>query len=416
MNLLQKLFAWFRLGTGGTSLNIGAQTGSVAQPLINTQPADFAAFSKVLQISTAWRCIDLIASNISTLPVFVYRNRLGGMRDLARGEPLYNLMHDTPNPLMTAAEFWQSMLLSYLTRGNAYARLDRNGAGEVIAMYPISPDQITPYIDPDELTLSYLLHSMPTKPLLKAENVLHIKDAGSGLMGMSRVSYMGASIYEAENSQKAAASLFANGDKPAGILTTDKILTTEQRNRMRKNFRDIAEGADGRLHILEANLKYEKTSMTPDDAQLLATRQFGVEEICRWFGVPPVLVGHSNTTAWGSGIEQIIDGFYKLTIRTIIKKVEQVLHARVLTAAQQTRYTIEFELDALLRANAKDRFDIYSKAVQNGIYTRNECRQLENLPSVAGGDELTAQVNLVPLDLLGKQGVMKDVAQEPVAQ
>jgi HK97 family phage portal protein len=152
--------------------------------------------------------------------------------------------------------------------------------------------------------------------------------------------------------------------------------------------------------------------------QLLETRQFGVEELCRWFGVPPVLVGHSNVTAWGTGIEQILDGFYKLTVRPALVQIEQALKKRVLTPAQRAQFTVEFSLDALLRSNAKDRYALYSQGVQNGIVTRNECRQLENLPPMTGGDVLTAQVNLVPLPMLGRvqnPGV-SDVPEDAVSQ
>jgi HK97 family phage portal protein len=115
-----------------------------------------------------------------------------------------------------------------------------------------------------------------------------------------------------------------------------------------------------------------------------------------------VLVAHSNVTAWGTGIEQIIDGFYKFTLRPMLVRIEQSITKRVMTAGQRARMTVEFSLDALLRASLKDRMEIYAKAVQNGVKTRNECRQLENDPPIPGGDELTAQTNLAPLQMLGK--------------
>jgi HK97 family phage portal protein len=165
-------------------------------------------------------------------------------------------------------------------------------------------------------------------------------------------------------------------------------------------------------------MKYQPISLSPNDAQLLETRRFSVEEICRWFGVPPVLVGHSNVTTWGSGIEQILDGFYKLTVRPMLTLIEQAIARRVLTPALRSRYTVEFSFDALLRANIKDRMEVYSKAVQNGVMTRNEARQLENLPPVPGGELATAQINLAPLTMLG-QSVSKgaaDASQDPVDQ
>ena len=164
-------------------------------------------------------------------------------------------------------------------------------------------------------------------------------------------------------------------------------------------------------------MKYQQLSISPEDQQLLETRQFTVEEIARWFGVPSVLINQSNVTAWGSGIEQLVEGFYKLTIRPLLVSVEQAITKRVLTAGQRATLTVEFSLDGLLRSNLKDRAEIYAKLVQNGLKTRNECRQLENDPPVPGGDELTAQTNLAPLKMLGTmQGAGNAGTKEPVAQ
>ena len=157
-----------------------------------------------------------------------------------------------------------------------------------------------------------------------------------------------------------------------------------------------------RLMVLEAAMKYQQLSISPEDQQLLESRKFGVEEIARWFDVPPVLLHHANVTTWGSGIEQIIDGWYKLSVRPILVAIEQAITKRVLTSAQRARYSVEFSFDALLRGNAAQRADLYSKLVQNGIATRAECRQLENLPPMDGTDQLTAQINLAPLHMLGQ--------------
>jgi HK97 family phage portal protein len=117
--------------------------------------------------------------------------------------------------------------------------------------------------------------------------------------------------------------------------------------------------------------------------------------------VPPVLVHHNDTTTWGAGIEQIVDGFYKLSIRPMLVSIEQATRKRVLTATQRSYMSAEFALDALLRGNPTQRAELYAKLVQNGVATRAECRQLENLPFVEGADQLTAQSNLLPLSMLG---------------
>ena len=239
--------------------------------------------------------------------------------------------------------------------------------------------------------------------VLSADNVLHIKGMGNGTTGLDRLDYMRASTNEAANAQGAANSMFANHGKPSGILMIDRVLNKEQRGAIKSNFQEMAEGGTSRLYLLEADTKYQQLNLSPADQQLLETRKFTVEELCRWFGVPPVLVGHSNV--------------HKLVIGPMVVNLQQAIAKRVLTPAQRARLSVEFSLDALLRSSLKDRMDLYAKAVQNGLKTRNECRQLENDPPVTGGDQLTAQTNLAPLDMLGKiQGGGNAAQKDPIAQ
>ena len=395
--LVTSLLGWFGWG-GALGEQSGRQVSGASGSLI---PGTHAlAPDGALQLSTVWACVSLIANIIASLPLFVYTQNKG-KRDLARDALLWQVLHDSPNSRMTPMEFWVAMLLNLLVRGNAYARIDRSASGEAIALWPMPSDQVEPWMLPDG-TLVYKYTVGSNVAVLSSENVLHIKGMGNGTTGLDRLDYMRASTAEAANAQGAASTLFANHGKPSGVLMIDKVLNAQQRAAVRQNFIDMAEGGTSRLFLLEADTKYQQLNLTPADQQLLETRRFTVEELCRWFGVPPVLVGHSNVTAWGSGIEQLIDGFHKLVIGPLVVNLQQAIAKRVLTPNQRVRFTVEFSLDALLRASLKDRMEIYAKAVQNGLKTRNECRQLENDPAIAGGDELTAQSNLAPLHMLGK--------------
>jgi len=412
MNWFSRTFSWM----GALSVRPGQQATAPSTTIVEDTIAP--STDGVLQLSTVWRCVDLLSQIVSTLPLFTYENRLNGQRDLARTSLLYSLLHDSPNRMMTPAEFWAVLISNWLLRGNGYARVERNAAGEAIALWPLPASDVQPFLmDTGEIT--YVLQSGAQQVLLMQDDVLHLKGMGNGIAGLSRMEYMRLTTTETQRAQAQATRLFRHGNKPSGILMIDKVLPDAQRAAIRRSFAEIAEGSSSRLHVLEAGMKYETTQLSPEDVQLLETRQFGVEELCRWYGVPPVLVGHSNVTTWGTGIEQIIEGFYKLTVRPMLVQVEQALTKRVLTPRQRAIYSVEFSFDALLRSNLKDRLEVYAKATQNGIYTRNECRQLENLPPVTGGDALTAQTNLVPIDMLGKvppSGASNAASEVPTAQ
>jgi HK97 family phage portal protein len=387
---------WGAFGQPGEGGQVVAPMATVAEDVGPPSP------DRAMQIATVWRCVELLSKIISTLPFFTYERLENGQRDLARTALLYSLLHDSPNSRMTPAEFWSVLIANWLLRGNGYARIDRAGPnGEAVALWPMPADQVLPYLmDTGELV--YLYQIGAEQVVLPADRVLHLKGIGNGIVGLSRLDFMRMSMAEAERAQAQATRTFKNGNKPAGLLTIEKVLTDQQRASIRKNFADIANSGESRLHVLEAGMKFEQVQLTPEQVQLMDSRRLSIEELCRWFGVPPVLVGHSNVTAWGTGIEQIIEGFYKLTVRPMLIDIEQAVTKRVLTPTQRARFSVEFSFDALLRSNLKDRLEVYAKAVQNGVYTRNECRQLENLPPMAGGDTLTAQTNLVPIEMLGK--------------
>ena len=414
MNPLLALARWFGLG-GSLNERTGQQL--VAPSSMIVEETMSAGVDQALQVSTVYRCVDLLAKTIATLPLFVYERDRSGKRELARDTLLWGILHDSPNNRMTIAEFLMAMMVNFVLRGNAYARVERNAAGRAVQLWPMAADQVTPYVLEDG-SLVYLYQVDGDTYALDASQVLHIKDLGNGTVGLSRLDYMRPTMTEVARGQAQATRTFANGNKPSGVLMIDRVLNDEQRRMLRTSFGEVAQGSASRLYILEAGAKYEAISMTPEQVQLLETRRFGVEEVCRWFGVPPVLVGHSNVTTWGSGVEQILDGFHKLTVRPLLVLIEQAMTKRLLTPAERSRYTIEFSYDALLRASLKDRMEIYAKAVQNGLKTRNECRQLENDPPMAGGDDLTAQINLTPIGMLGKAATQgaANASQNTVAQ
>lgn len=397
MAIFQTVRSW--LGWGGA---IGESTGKQNPVPSVALVADSGNIGPdaALQISTVWACIARRAETVASLPFFAYDQR-NGQKVLARMSSLYSLLHESPNSRMTPFEFWRAMMMNHDLRGNAYARIDRGINGEAIALWPMPADQVeASVLDDGSMVYEYSIGS--DVAVFADTNVLHLKNLGNGTVGLAKLEFMRATTDEAAKAQRSASKIFGNGGKPTGVLMLDKVLNPEQRKQIRERFAEMAEGNASRLYVLEANMKYEQLSMSPEDQQLLDTRKFTVEEICRWFDVPPVLVHHSNVTTWGSGIEQIVDGFHKLTIRPVLVSIEQATKKRVMTPRQRVTMSIEFSLDALLRGNPTQRAELYAKLVQNGVATRAECRQLENLPPMAGADELTAQSNLVPLGMLGK--------------
>lgn len=354
---------------------------------------------EALQVGSVYACVGLLSRTIASMPVQVYEWR-GRKRVPAEGTTIYEVLHRSPNSSMTSYEFWVAMITQLALRGNAYAQIVRSPAGEVVSMWPLSADQMTVTVD-DKGNLSYVYNRSGEMFEIARSDVLHIKGMGNGCIGLSPLSYMSGTAAEALDAQRFANSLSAHGGSPQGALTVDHILSAEQRQLAQSRMIDSVKHGN-RLVLLEADMKFVPMSLTPAETQLLETRKYSNEEVCRWFGVPPVLVGVQGATTWGSGIAEIVEGFVKFTIGPMLTNIEQAIIKDILTTAQVARYQVEFSKDALMRMTPEDRFRTWSTAVQNGLMTRNEVRELEKLDPVDGGDELTAQTNLAPLRSLGK--------------
>jgi HK97 family phage portal protein len=181
-------------------------------------------------------------------------------------------------------------------------------------------------------------------------------------------------------------------------MTVDRILTTEQRDKLR----EIYEGLDANsLWVLEGGTGYQQMSLPPDDMQMLESRQFQLADIARFFRVPSHMINDtSNTTSWGSGIEQLNLGFLTYTLRPYLTRWESAVSHSLLSRTDRRKYFVEHNVEGLLRADSAARSNFYATAAQNGWMSRNEIRRKENLPPVDGADELTVQVNLTPVDQL----------------
>jgi HK97 family phage portal protein len=238
--------------------------------------------------------------------------------------------------------------------------------------------------------------------------ILHIRGfGGSPLGGLSTLTFGRKAFGMATAINNAASATFRNGVRATGVMTKEgSPFTAEQRKTAEELLQQKYAGAmnAGVPMLLDNGLKWQSISINPEDAQMLESRAFSVEEICRFFGVPPHMVGHTEkTTSWGTGLEQQTLGFQKFTLRRRLKRIEMALEKQLLTARDRVEgVTIEFNLEGLLRADSKSRSEFYASGLQNGWFTINEVRALENMPPVEGGDTPRMQMQNVPITEAGQ--------------
>jgi HK97 family phage portal protein len=354
-----------------------------------------------LKLSAVWASVRLIAETIGGLPINAYKLLPDGTRILDNEHQLAQLFKNKPNRYQNRVEFFETMTMQLCLHGNAYAHIQRGTGGKVVSLLPLMAEQMEVNLLTDG-SVVYRYNSGNNLAVYAPESIWHLKLMSNGIVGLSPLSYARNSVGIGIASDDRVKALASNGFKPTGVLTIDKLLKPEQREQIRNQFADLASGSGDPLRVLEAGMAYQQISMNPKDVQLLETRRFQIEDIARFFGVPSVLINDTSaSTTWGSGIEQIVQGFYKLGLRPYLERYEASIHNSLLSAADRRNYEFEFDFGALLRGDELTRFQSYKEAINAGFKTINECRQSEGLYPIEGGDRAYLQAQMTPITDLG---------------
>lgn len=356
-----------------------------------------------LEVSAVWDCIRKTAEVVSTLPAAIYERQPDGSK--VRIEPeLSAILTGTPNAAQTAVEFWEGNTGQMSLRGNAYSERMYIGR-RLVGLSPLFG------VTPKRLAgggFKYTINDRGKLCDLPAEKVFHLRGFGPGDgIGMSAIAYGANSIGAALAADETASSVFSNAMMPAGLLESDQGLTPEQRTQLQTMLSEfVGSKKAGKTLIVEAGLKFKPLQMNPEDAQLLETRRFNVEDVCRWFGVPPIVIGHASQgqTMWGSGVEAIMLSWLTLGINPLLKRIESRVAKDLIPIEKRGKWVFEFNREGMLQMDSKSKGEFLSKMGSSGTMTANERRGKLNLPphKDPAANDLTAQSALVPIGDLGK--------------
>jgi HK97 family phage portal protein len=361
---------------------------------------------RALQLSTVWACVKLKSNAISTLPLFIYeRTEVNGResRRVAREHPLYRLLHDSPNADMTARDFWNSIQVRLDTWGNAYVLKTFSG-NRIVSLDPLDPGLMT--VRRTNGTVQFLYAAPGGRKEYTERDIWHIKGfTEDGLTGLSPIGVGARSMARAQSAESASSALFSGDMRPSGVVSVDPILTKDQRTQMQEAITNgiFGDARMGRQYLLEGGAKYQQLTINPVDAQLIEQVSASVEDLCRWYGVPPAMIGHGTAVSnWGTGREQQNLGFLQYVIDPDLVGIEQSIAKNLLTPAERLKYFAEFSREGFFRMDSSGRSAYYDKMIKAAVYTPNFCRSLENLEPLPGGDNLFMQSNMIPLDMVGK--------------
>jgi HK97 family phage portal protein len=301
---------------------------------------------------------------------------------------------------MTWFQFFETLQAHVCNWGNAYAEIQRDQAGLPIALWPLLPDRTRPERDAATRQIVYRTTvGAGQYVLLPASNVLHVAGLGfDGLLGYSVVRQARECIGLGLATEEYGARFFSNGVRPSGVLEVDGELSEVAYERLRK-----AAGAHQGLEnahrymVLEAGAKWKQTSIAPEDAQFLETRQFGVTEICRWYRMQPHKVFELSRATFSNiehqNIEHNVD-----TIAPWLRRWEQALDRRLVAPSERETYYVKFNQAGLLRGDIASRYKAYSIGRQWGWLCVDDIRELEEMNPLPNGQGQTflAPLNMVP--------------------
>ena len=350
-----------------------------------------------MQTTAVYACVRILAEAVASLPLHVYEYQDDGGKKLVHDHPLYYLLHDEPNPEMTSFVFRETLMSHLLIWGNAYAQIIRDGAGRVLGLYPLLPDKME--VQRDDKGNIYYVYSRNSdeNPMfkeygnikLKAEDVLHIPGLGfDGLIGYSPIAMAKNAVGMTLACEEYGASFFANGANPGGVLEHPGVL--KDPSKVRESWNSVYRGVNNahKIAVLEEGMKYQQIGIPPEEAQFLETRKFQINEIARLYRIPPHMVGDLDKSSF-SNIEQQSLEFVKYTLDPWVIRWEQSLQRSLLLPGEKGKYFIKLNVDGLLRGDYQSRMNGYAVGRQNGWFSANDIREMENMnpiPDEQGGN------------------------------
>jgi HK97 family phage portal protein len=400
MNLAQRLTAAFLALAGRVAPTDGHTFGS------RTESGVHVDARSALTLGAVWGCVRLISETLGALPMGVYEKR-GRDRVYLANNDINWLLSIQPNPEMTAMSFRELLTASALLRGNGYAEIQRTQDGRPYWLWPIAADRVTPTRDADTGDLLYRIRNGMGQPdtVVLAADMLHIHGMGhDGLVGYSVVEMAARSIGMGIALDQYGSSFFRNGAHIGGVLEHPGQLTEAAREALQNSLADKFSGAlkAGKTIVLEEGMKYAKTTIPPNEAQFLESRAFSVEEICRWYGVPPHKLAVGDRATFAS-VEQLNIDFVQQTILPWAVRWEQEVNIKLFGRINRGRLYSKLNLAALLRGDGKSRAEAYAIGRQWGWWSANDIRELEDLNPIDGGDEYLVPMNMTAADLLREE-------------
>ncbi|WP_246332959.1 phage portal protein [Aureimonas mangrovi] len=402
---------WFVRLIGGGKTNAGV---NVNEHLALNLPAVYAAINR-------------IANPIATFPFRVMKPTSSGGMQEAKDHPLYGLLGTRPNEFMSGRTHRKTLMGHALRWGNGYNEIERNSDGQAVGLWPLMPDRTAPHRENGDLFYRTTIDGQQFR--IEHSDVLHIMDQSfNGYVGISPIAVARQAIGMALAMEEFGGKFFANDMKSGGFLMHPGKLGVAAKSNIRgangetraapENPSAALEKQGGldnahRVKVLEEGMKWVQTTIPPEDAQFLGSREFQIAEVARMYDVPLIMLqSHQGTTTWGSGIEQLMIGFVMQTIAPWVSAIESECNWKLFTEEERRAgYVVKMNMNALLRGDMAARKDFYSTLFGIGAYSPNRILDLEDEDGIGpDGDHHFVQAGFIPIS----RAIAGETAAPPV--
>lgn len=366
-----------------------------------------------LYLPVVYACVNRIGNPIANFPLSIVQPDGKGGWTQVNEHPMSQRLGLRPNDFMSSRTLRKTTQGHALLWGNGYQEIERNGKGEAVGLWPLLPDRTRPHREGGNVIYRTTIDGQSFK--IDQGDVAHIMDLShDGYLGYSQVAIARQAMGMALALEEFGAKFFANDMKSGGFLMHPGRLGPTARQNIRtpngqraapENPAATVEAQGGldnahRIKVLEEGMKFVSTTIPPEDAQFLGTREFQIAEIARMYDVPLVLLqSHEKTTSWGTGIEQLMIGFITNTVAPWVQATEQEYDWKLFTDAERAKgLRTKFNMKAVLRGDMEARSAFYTSMFQLGM-TMNQILALEDMNGIGpDGDKSFVSVNVQPLD------------------
>lgn len=370
--------------------------------------------STALKYSAVFACVRVLGETLANTPIMLYRKLPNKEREESNDLAIYDILHNAPNTEMSAFNFKESCMNSLNLGGNAVSQRLVNQKGDLVGLYPLFYNRVEITRDPNTKKLIYIVDG--NKTTLQREQVLHIPGFSlDGIKGLSPIEYTANSIRLGLNYEQFGVNFYKNGANATGAFKSPGVLEEEAFNRLKKDLKANYTGLQntGTPMILEDGLEFQQFQIKPVDAQLLESKYFQIEDICRIYRVPQHLINKLDRST-NNNIEHQSLEFVMYTMLPWFKRWEDAINAQLLSPYERKAgYYLEFKADALLRGDIASRAAYYAQGRQWGWLSVNDIRRLENMPSIGKeGDIYLQPINMGEAGKVQTQEQLKAFKEE----